>query len=336
MTSSWQSAMRRLPTADEAYRWQPGNGENSQVSPAPGSSLPAEDTAYATAPPARRARPRVCGSRLGEARGRPTIRRLPRRRRATGVRPGPRRQVLRRRRGQSVPFPRDRHRPRRPRVLARQDRRTRPRPGRLALGPRRKPTMSRTWSAASTFASSRWQGDDLDGLSDLEEVTSSLSLVADRVLAGAIRLAGADNGLSVIAMGKHGAKELNYSSDIDILLVAPDAGEVDPALARAVGRDRIAGVPHRHQPPSRGTLRRARAVRRLLRRLLGPVGPALGVPGTIEGSPLRWRRQHRQTVRKGSLGAPLVAAIRRRRPRRAAHDEGQGGGCRCQAGPRPP
>ena len=75
---------------------------------------------------------------------------------------------------------------------------------------------------------------DLNGLSDLEQVTGSLSVVGDRVLAGAIRLAGADNGLAVIAMGKHGAGELNYSSDIDILLVAADGAEVDPALARAV------------------------------------------------------------------------------------------------------
>ena len=75
---------------------------------------------------------------------------------------------------------------------------------------------------------------DLNGLSDLEQVTGSLSIIADRVLAGAIRLAGADNGLAVIAMGKHGAEELNYSSDIDILLVASDAAGVDPGIARSV------------------------------------------------------------------------------------------------------
>ena len=75
---------------------------------------------------------------------------------------------------------------------------------------------------------------DLNGLTDLEQVTSSLSFVADRVLAGAIRLAGADDDLAVIAMGKHGANELNYSSDIDILLVSRDGAEVDPSLARSV------------------------------------------------------------------------------------------------------
>ncbi|MGO9962123.1 MAG: bifunctional [glutamine synthetase] adenylyltransferase/[glutamine synthetase]-adenylyl-L-tyrosine phosphorylase [Acidimicrobiales bacterium] len=75
---------------------------------------------------------------------------------------------------------------------------------------------------------------DLNGLDGLEQVTASLSVVGDRVLGGAIRLAGADNDLAVIAMGKHGAEELNYSSDIDILLVAADGAEVDPSLARAV------------------------------------------------------------------------------------------------------
>jgi len=66
-------------------------------------------------------------------------------------------------------------------------------------------------------------------------VTGSLSLVADRVLTGALRLAGADNGLAVIAMGKHGADELNYSSDIDILLVASDAA-ARRSFARSLGR----------------------------------------------------------------------------------------------------
>jgi glutamate-ammonia-ligase adenylyltransferase len=76
---------------------------------------------------------------------------------------------------------------------------------------------------------------DLSGLDGLEEVTGALSFVADRVLAGAITLGGANgSGLAVIAMGKHGAQELNYSSDVDILLVASDADGVDPSLARSV------------------------------------------------------------------------------------------------------
>ncbi|HLN06688.1 MAG TPA: bifunctional [glutamine synthetase] adenylyltransferase/[glutamine synthetase]-adenylyl-L-tyrosine phosphorylase, partial [Acidimicrobiales bacterium] len=75
---------------------------------------------------------------------------------------------------------------------------------------------------------------DLTGLTDLEQVTGSLSEVADRVLAGAVRLAGATDCLAVIGMGKHGARELNYSSDVDVLLVASEGTEVDPSLARSL------------------------------------------------------------------------------------------------------
>jgi glutamate-ammonia-ligase adenylyltransferase len=75
---------------------------------------------------------------------------------------------------------------------------------------------------------------DLNGRDGLEQVTGALSLVADRVLAGAVGLAGVTNGLAVIAMGKHGAEELNYSSDVDIVLVAPDGDGVDPSVARSI------------------------------------------------------------------------------------------------------
>jgi glutamate-ammonia-ligase adenylyltransferase len=75
---------------------------------------------------------------------------------------------------------------------------------------------------------------DLIGLDDLGQTTTSLSRIADRVLAGAIALAGAGDGLAVIAMGKHGAKEINYASDVDIVLVAADGEEVDPSLAQSV------------------------------------------------------------------------------------------------------
>ncbi|MGA3353083.1 MAG: bifunctional [glutamine synthetase] adenylyltransferase/[glutamine synthetase]-adenylyl-L-tyrosine phosphorylase [Acidimicrobiales bacterium] len=75
---------------------------------------------------------------------------------------------------------------------------------------------------------------DLVGLDDLAQATASLSYVADRVLAGATTLAGANDGLAVIAMGKHGAQEINYASDVDILLVAADGAEIDPSLARSL------------------------------------------------------------------------------------------------------
>ncbi len=71
---------------------------------------------------------------------------------------------------------------------------------------------------------------DLAGMWDLTRVTRILSDFADHVLDQAIaaaieeRVPGAPNqGFAVIALGKHGGRELNYSSDIDpIFLFDPD------------------------------------------------------------------------------------------------------------------
>ncbi len=72
---------------------------------------------------------------------------------------------------------------------------------------------------------------DLAGAFDLAEVTGTLSAFADRALDAAIGAAirrrvpdAANVGFSGIALGKQGAGELNYSSDIDpILLFDPEA-----------------------------------------------------------------------------------------------------------------
>ncbi|MEM6906785.1 MAG: glutamine-synthetase adenylyltransferase, partial [Pseudomonadota bacterium] len=76
---------------------------------------------------------------------------------------------------------------------------------------------------------------DLGGAWELTEVTHALSDLADRLLGRAVRLLlraelatgklpgqthadlETDAGYVVIAMGKHGARELNYSSDIDLI-----------------------------------------------------------------------------------------------------------------------
>ena len=67
---------------------------------------------------------------------------------------------------------------------------------------------------------------DLAGLLPLEQVTGLLSDFADLALDRAIKCAiteyrpGADPiGLAAIALGKHGSRELNYSSDIDPILI---------------------------------------------------------------------------------------------------------------------
>ncbi|HWT11491.1 MAG TPA: bifunctional [glutamate--ammonia ligase]-adenylyl-L-tyrosine phosphorylase/[glutamate--ammonia-ligase] adenylyltransferase [Allosphingosinicella sp.] len=67
---------------------------------------------------------------------------------------------------------------------------------------------------------------DLAGALALEEVTAELSALADRSLARAIQAAFAERtpgeparGFAAIALGKLGGGELNYSSDVDLVLV---------------------------------------------------------------------------------------------------------------------
>jgi glutamate-ammonia-ligase adenylyltransferase len=97
---------------------------------------------------------------------------------------------------------------------------------------------------------------DLGGLWDLGQVTGALSAFAEAAVASALALAarqaceaglmiappdaslGPAPGLFVIAMGKLGAGELNYSSDIDISIfytpeALPVASEVEPARLAA-------------------------------------------------------------------------------------------------------
>ncbi len=90
---------------------------------------------------------------------------------------------------------------------------------------------------------------DLAGELDLEEVTRHLSEFADQAIEQALaaavgeRVAGAQpDGIAVIALGKLGSCELNYSSDVDLLLLfdpdrlarreRDDAGEAAVRVAR--------------------------------------------------------------------------------------------------------
>jgi glutamate-ammonia-ligase adenylyltransferase len=67
---------------------------------------------------------------------------------------------------------------------------------------------------------------DLADLLSLEEVTRALSDFADRALERAVSAALAERtpdseprGFAVIALGKHGSRELNYSSDVDLIFL---------------------------------------------------------------------------------------------------------------------
>ncbi|MBW3556728.1 MAG: bifunctional [glutamine synthetase] adenylyltransferase/[glutamine synthetase]-adenylyl-L-tyrosine phosphorylase [Actinobacteria bacterium] len=74
---------------------------------------------------------------------------------------------------------------------------------------------------------------DLLGLDRLEQVGEALARLADEVLQAALRLARpAGAGMAVVAMGKLGARELNYASDIDLVFV----GQGDPRPVLDVAR----------------------------------------------------------------------------------------------------
>jgi glutamate-ammonia-ligase adenylyltransferase len=90
---------------------------------------------------------------------------------------------------------------------------------------------------------------DLSGELSLEEVTRLLSDFADKAIDEAVRDAIAERvpdaeaqGFAVIAMGKLGSHELNYSSDVDLLLLfdphtlpkraRDDAGEAAVRIGR--------------------------------------------------------------------------------------------------------
>jgi glutamate-ammonia-ligase adenylyltransferase len=93
---------------------------------------------------------------------------------------------------------------------------------------------------------------DCGGVWDLGQVTGALTALADRAVALALDEAIAaevrrgrlpdDPGAVVFAMGKHGAGELNYSSDIDLIVLFDETrhpgteSEARGALVRAVRR----------------------------------------------------------------------------------------------------
>ncbi|MCC6656629.1 MAG: bifunctional glutamine synthetase adenylyltransferase/deadenyltransferase, partial [Rhodocyclaceae bacterium] len=88
---------------------------------------------------------------------------------------------------------------------------------------------------------------DLAGLADLAEVTETMSALADEAVAHAAAVLGAAlaarhgtprsaagemQELIVVGMGKLGGRELNVSSDIDLIFLYAEDGETDGDGAR--------------------------------------------------------------------------------------------------------
>ncbi len=149
---------------------------------------------------------------------------------------------------------------------------------------------------------------DLSGLATMDTVAQWLSDLADCVLDAALAVARAEVGdaadlcrFAVIGMGKCGARELNYVSDVDVIFVAEAADGADESRAlvrRHVAGDRTdaglhGGHPRGHdlggrrEPAAGGQAGRARPHDRLARRVLRAVGEDVGVPGAAQGPPGR-------------------------------------------------
>jgi glutamate-ammonia-ligase adenylyltransferase len=85
---------------------------------------------------------------------------------------------------------------------------------------------------------------DLSGAWDIETVTAALTDFADALLKAAVdfllqdaarkgKLDMPSRGYAVLAMGKHGAHELNYSSDIDLIVLFDDEAPLAPGTEPA-------------------------------------------------------------------------------------------------------
>ena len=210
---------------------------------------------------------------------------------------------------------------------------------------------------------------DLLGDADLTVTTEELSNLADACLAEAWRASeaaaredygapldadGQETGLGVIAMGKLGGTELNYSSDIDLMFVYGVDGETAGGRAgRLANGDyftRVAARPRgvhrggdggglrlsRGPPPaSRGPHGPRRPLARRLPRVLRAPGRAVGAPGLAQGARGGGRRAHRPPLH-GARARGRVPARGRRgdRARHPAH-EGRDRPLAGRQGPRP-
>ncbi len=90
---------------------------------------------------------------------------------------------------------------------------------------------------------------DLAG-ADLEEVVAEVSAVAEACLRSACAQAGGD-GLAVIGLGKLGGAELNYSSDVDLLLIGEAAEDDVSAMFHLLSEQTEDGVALRVDPTLR-------------------------------------------------------------------------------------
>lgn len=142
---------------------------------------------------------------------------------------------------------------------------------------------------------------DLGGLLELASVTAQLSHLADAVIQTALALiAGTDApaGLTVLGLGKLGGRELNYSSDVDLLFLAANAS--DEALSQQRRRLAERLIFALSQATAEGFLYRVDM-------RLRPWGRAGPLVTTVEGYLAYLERSARLWERQALLKARVVA-----------------------------
>ena len=165
---------------------------------------------------------------------------------------------------------------------------------------------------------------DLAGVFPLEKVVSELSALADRTLDRAIRTAiaerapGADaQGFAALALGKHGSGELNYSSDIDPILIfdpetLPHSSREEPVEAAARIARRV--VQLMQAPDADGYVFRVDLRLRPSPEVTPPALPVEAALSYYESSALPWERaafiRSRAAAGDLALGQYFLDAIR--------------------------
>ena len=140
---------------------------------------------------------------------------------------------------------------------------------------------------------------------DLKTVTLQLSLLADSLIHNCLTAAAEESqsdlsDFCVLAFGKLGGEELNYSSDIDLVFVCSTAAERYWALAqhviRALTEPTSAGFLYRVDMRLRpwGSSRAAGVDRRCVRRLPAATWPAVGKASSPESATGRRQSRHRR------------------------------------------
>ncbi len=163
---------------------------------------------------------------------------------------------------------------------------------------------------------------DLAGHWQLERVTEVLSDFADRAIGAAIAAAlaerGAPNrGLAALALGKLGSRELNYSSDVDLILVHDPAtipcrhGEEPGEAAVRIARRAVALLA---EPTADGYVARVDLRLRPMSEVT-PISIAIGAAEQYyQSEALTWERvafiRARAAAGDIALGEALLAAIR--------------------------